>query len=290
MNTIPGLGKISQVIPMNASEFDRLGKFINQQVGIKMPPSKRVFLQCRLQKRLRDLNLSSFSEYIEILFSPAGATEEMAQMFNAVSTHTTDFFREVHHFDFLAGQGLDAYCNSTGKSEISVWSAGCSTGEEPYSLAFTLSEFRNKRYIDYNILATDIAESVLEYAATGIYPLERIGTIPELVQKKYLLKGFGDFENKVRVSKDIREKITFRMFNLKGRDYGSLDKFDIIFCRNVLIYFERETQLLVLQQLCNKLAQGGYLFLGHSESVTGMDLPLIQIKPTVLQKADRTSY
>lgn len=277
---------INSLIEISKWEFDRLGSFIMSQYGIKMPASKRIFLQCRLQKRLKDLNIDNFGDYSEFLFSPQGLEVEMPMMIDAISTNTTDFFRESHHFDFLLTQGLDQYCNRTGTG-ISAWSAGCATGEEPYTLAMIMKEYSGKKHIEFDIMATDISQSVLLHAAMGIYSEDKIQSIPEAYRKKYLMKGLGSYANKVRISSEIREKISFRSFNLKGNDFKSLHQFDIIFCRNVLIYFERNVQEEVLRNLCDKLLPKGYLFLGHSESIAGMDLPLIPIRPTVFQKVAR---
>ena len=266
-------------------DFERLGKFIMSQYGIKMPPFKKTFLQSRLQKRLRALGLNDFKEYTNFVFSSRGRTVELQNMIDAVSTNKTDFFREPVHFDFLFSQGLDEYLAQTGKRNISVWSAGCSSGEEPYSIAMLLKEYSEMHHrIDFRILATDISNGVLQHAAVGIYTDDKIKLIPSGYHAKYLQKGKGPYEHKVRIASDLRSKVNFQSFNLLGKEYDGMGQFDIIFCRNVLIYFEKEVQYRILKQLSQHINSRGYLFLGHSESITGLDLPLLHIKPTIFIK------
>lgn len=267
------------------AEFNRLSRFIMSQYGIKLFENKKTLLQCRLQKRIRALNYGSFREYVDYVLSSKGQQEEVVKMVDAVTTNKTDFFREPVHYDFLFNKGLDHYLNISGKNKISIWSAGCSSGEEPYTLAMIINEFASQRRpIDFNILATDISESVLQHALVGIYSVEKTLPVPILFKQKYFLRGKSQFENKVRICKEMRDHIDFRKFNLITTDYKGLGQFDIIFCRNVLIYFERELQFRILRQFCNVLKPNGYLFLGHSETITGCDLPLEHIKPTIYSR------
>jgi chemotaxis protein methyltransferase CheR len=280
--------ELVQPVVLGEHEFERLGKFIMSQFGIKMPSHKKIFLQNRLHKRLRELNIKDFKEYTDFIFSPRGQKEELPNMIDAVCTNKTDFFREPVHFSFLLSHGLGDYIARTGKKGLSIWSAGCSSGEEPYTIAMILKEYsRMDFYFDFRILATDISNSVLQHAAVGIYNKDKIDTIPANFHTRYLQKGTGTYEYKFRIVSDIRNKIAFQKLNLLGKDYNGIGKFDIIFCRNVLIYFEREIQYRILSQLCQHLSTGGYLFLGHSETITGLDLPLIHIKPTIFMKTDR---
>jgi chemotaxis protein methyltransferase CheR len=277
-----GLGN---TIQLEDQEFVRLSNFIMSQFGIKLPPNKKTLLQCRLQRRLKILNYNSFRQYVDYVFSSQGLREEVSNMIDAVSTNKTDFFREPLHFEFLNEQGISGIINKTGKSKLSIWSAGCSSGEEPYTLAMVMKEFSAAgQFIDFNILATDISDSVLQHAIVGIYTEEKTRTIPYDLKKKYLLKGKNAYSNKVRIIPELRSKIDFRKFNLLTTDYSAMGKFDIIFCRNVMIYFEREVQFRLLKQFCKSLNDGGYLFLGHSESITGYTLPLQHIQPTIFMK------
>lgn len=266
-------------------DFKRLSEFIMSQYGIKMPPAKKTMLQCRLQKRLQLLNFQTFSQYVDFLFSSQGQQDELTHMVDAISTNKTDFFREKNHFEFLYNQGIEDYLIKSGKKKLSIWSAGCSSGEEPYTLAIILDEFSsNKQFIDYQIFATDISSGILENAIIGIYPEEKIAMIPYDLIRKYFLKGKGSYSNKVRVKQNLRDKIIFQKFNLVNSNFDGLGQYDIIFCRNVMIYFARNTQCDLLLKFSNHLNTDGYLFLGHSESITGFSLPLKQIKPTIFRK------
>jgi chemotaxis protein methyltransferase CheR len=278
------LEKIEICVPLRLEnkDFKRLSEFIMSQYGIKMPPVKKTMLQCRLQKRVKNLDFKNFSEYIDYLFSPNGQQDELSNMIDAVSTNKTDFFREKIHFDFLYSQGIEEYLDKTGKRKLSLWSAGCSSGEEPYSIAIILNEFsQKKRPIDFKIIATDISSGILESAIIGIYNEEKTSMFSDEYRKKYLLRGKNTYQNKVRITSEIRNKVIFQKFNLVSSNYMTLDKFDMIFCRNVMIYFERDIQNRILQLLVQQLNIDGYLFLGHSESITGYSLPLKQIKPTI---------
>ncbi|MBN1791967.1 MAG: hypothetical protein JW830_15830 [Bacteroidales bacterium] len=277
--------ELLQPVVLGDREFQRLGSFIMSQYGIKMPPHKKTFLQSRLQKRLKALSIKDFKGYTDFVLSSRGQQEELPSMIDAVSTNKTDFFREPIHFDYLLSYGLDEYTARTGKKSLSVWSAGCSSGEEPYTIAMLLKKFSQIRQnIDYNILATDISNSVLQHATVGIYGIDKIAPIPAEYRIKYLQKGRDTYQHKFRIVSEIRNKVIFQQLNLLEKEYEGIGKFDIIFCRNVLIYFEREVQYRILMQLCHHLSVGGYLFLGHSESIAGLNLPLAHIKPTIFIK------
>jgi len=166
-----------------------------------------------------------------------------------------------------------------------VWSAGCSSGEEPYTLAMVLSEFAaGCADFDYRILATDICTQVLEKAQMAVYPEERIAPVPPLLKRKYLLRGKDTSSGLVRVVPELREKVRFCHLNLMAGDFGMRQPMDIIFCRNVIIYFDRPTQERLLNRLCAHLSPGGYLFMGHSETLSGLDVPLTSVYPTVYRK------
>lgn len=271
---------------MTNIEFNKLSSFILNKYGIKLPIAKKTMLEGRLQKRLRALNITSFKEYCEYVFSPEGQQKELIPMIDAVTTNKTDFFREAVHFDFLSNNILPKYLKNdfTGK-QFKIWSAGCSTGEEPYTLAMVLSEFSEK-YIgfDFNILATDISSRALNAAATAVYTQEKASPVPMAFKKKYLLKSKDEQKKTVRIIPRLRTKVTFKRFNFLDGDIASAQSFNVVFCRNVLIYFDRPTQEKVILKLCSKLEPGGYLFLGHSESISNMKLPLIQIQPTTFKK------
>lgn len=269
-------------------DFSRFSQLIYDVCGIKMPPHKQSMLESRLRKRLRFLGLSSYEAYREYLFSQDGMVEELTSMIDVVTTNKTDFFREPRHFDFLIETALPALIPSTGAGidrPLRLWSAGCSTGEEPYTLAMFLEEFIwvNKR-INYQIMGTDISTQVLEKAVLGIYHRDKIEPVPDSFRKKYILKSRDKDAPQVRIIPEIRAKIKFQRLNFMDAKFNVAERQDIIFCRNVIIYFDRQTQERFLTRLCNCLLPGGYLFMGHSETLSGMPLPLKQLAPAVYMK------
>lgn len=267
-------------------EFEKLSIFIDKQVGIKMPIVKKIMLQSRLQRRLRALNLSDFKTYLEYLFSEEGQKHELIHMLDVVSTNKTDFFREPVHFDFLSQIVLPAYIEEFPSNRtMKLWSAGCSSGEEPYTIAITLNEFQ-KQFpgFKYHIHGTDISSRILQQAVNAVYKEERIINIPIELKRKYFLRSKDRQSPTVRVVSDLRKMVSYSRLNFMDNTYELPDFYDLIFCRNVLIYFNRETQEKVIQRLCTKLRSGGYLFIGHSESIMGLDVPLKQIKPTIFQR------
>ncbi len=281
------INNLSRLVSLGDKDFHRLSTFIISNYGIKLPPSKKTLVQCRLQKRLKAYNMISFGDYIDFVFSSAGREEELSNMINEISTNKTDFFREPIHFDFLSRTGLKEYLSKTGKRKISVWSAGCSSGEEPYTIAVILKEYaRLEHNIDFTITATDISTKVLQEGMQGIYHEKKISEIPYSIKKEYFQKGKNSYKQQVRVNPDIRKTVNFQHFNLLSSDYTHFGMFDIIFCRNVLIYFERAIQYRIISKLCNQLNSGGYLFLGHSDTTMGFTLPIKTIQPSIFNKLD----
>jgi chemotaxis protein methyltransferase CheR len=270
---------------LDNKDFARLSEFITREFGIKMPAVKKVMLQSRLQKRLKELDLRSFQEYIDYLFSKKGMEEEVIHMMDVVSTNKTDFFRENVHFDFLLNTLLPDLCPPGQKGSLKLWSAGCSSGEEPYTLAIMLSEFKVKNpLIDFFIYATDISTRMLKTAMQAIYNEDRIDNIPLSIKTKYFLRSKNREDKKVRVVPELRERVSFSRLNLIDDFYPVPFVFDVVFCRNVLIYFDRAIQEKIIHKLCSKIRNGGYLFLGHSESIAGLNLPLRHIQPTIFMK------
>ena len=271
---------------LDQKDFDKLSEFIYGNFGIKMPKEKKIMLQSRLQKRLKALNMTSYTEYIEYVFSKKGQVDEVINMIDEVSTNKTDFFREPSHFEHIHEYVLpEIFDNPVKFKKIKVWSAGCSTGEEVYTIAISLSEAKSTYpNLDFDILGTDISTRVLKSASQAIYKEERIFNIPMALKKKYFLRSKDESSKLVRLTSKIRSQARFARLNFMDSSYNINETFDIIFCRNVLIYFDRETQLKVINKLCRNLKPGGYFFLGHSESITNMDVPLIQIKPTFFKR------
>jgi chemotaxis protein methyltransferase CheR len=273
---------------MSAEDFKKLSTFIYREYGIKMPEVKKTMLQSRLHKRLRELNISSYKDYVEYLFSKEGQSTEIIHMIDMVSTNKADFFREPIHFDYLHSTVLPEFLlNDKPNRYIKLWSAGCSSGEEPYTIAMSMNEFSlaNPGHLfDYSIYATDISTRMLKTAADAIYKEPRIDSLPMNLKKRYFLRSKDRTNPTVRIIADLRHKVTYQRLNFMDSHYNTPDNFDIIFCRNVLIYFDRETQEKVINKLCTKLKSNGIFFLGHSESITNFDVPLKQIKPTIFRK------
>lgn len=274
--------------PLSDTEFNLLSNFIYSNYGIKMPPAKKSMLQSRLQNRLRENNLSSFKEYCDLVFSDKNGETEIVHMIDVVSTNKTDFFRENGHFEFMKSTILPEFQNQNNHDKLKVWSSACSSGEEVYTIAMVIEEFlEGTKQFDYSILGTDISTRILQKAASGIYSEDRIEGLSLNMKKKYLLRSKNRENPTVKVVPTLREKTSYARLNLMDDNYHSIPKnFDVIFCRNVLIYFDRPTQEKVINKLCTHLKSNGYFFLGHSESITGINVPLKQIMPTVFKKSD----
>nr|WP_048831705.1 protein-glutamate O-methyltransferase [Maridesulfovibrio hydrothermalis] len=268
---------------MSEADFKKFSTLIKGEFGIKMPLSKKTMLEARLQKRLRSLGFNNHSEYCKYLFSTGGFERELTQLIDVVTTNTTDFFREPKHFEIMLSSVLPDLSQRIGRP-IKVWSAGCSSGEEPYTLCMVLNEFaeRNPDF-KFSLLATDISTDILRKAKNAVYPMNKVEVIPLALKKKYLLKSKDRTKALVRIAPEVRNKVDFRRLNFM-EPFPFKDQKDIIFCRNVVIYFDRETQTTLFNKFCSRLSKGGYLFIGHSESISGMDLPIRQIAPTVYQK------
>ncbi len=273
---------------MSQKQFDDLSQFIIDHCGIKMPQAKKIMLESRLQKRLRSLGMASFAEYCEFLFGSQEGAAELVHMIDAVTTNKTDFFREPVHFQFLAETVLPEFMADVhpgNKKRFCIWSAGCSSGEEPYTLAIVLNGFALlDPDFQYAILATDISTKVLEKARMGIYERHLVAGIPLSLMQKYFLRNKDKEKKTVRVVPELRDRISFQRLNLMDEQLMVPEKMDAIFCRNVIIYFERSTQQKLLRRLCRCLNSGGYLFLGHSETVHGFDLPLVRLASTIYRK------
>ena len=271
-------------------DFYRLAKAIESATGIKMNISKKLLLEGRLRKRLRYHGIASFEEYCARLFEEQELEEEFSCIVDLATTNKTDFFREPRHFENLEKSILPQFLNDpTNRREdpYHVWSAGCSTGEEPYTLAMALSELA-PRYPGFNFIikATDICSTVLEKARLGVYRQEFTDSIPMALRKKYLLKHRDRHNPVVRIAPEIRKLVDFQRRNLLDEQRNFPRYFHLIYCRNVIIYFDRATQQRVLDHLCRRLVPDGYLFLGHSETVNGLDLPLAPVATTVYRKLD----
>jgi chemotaxis protein methyltransferase CheR len=263
---------------MPKSLFDRLSKFIHAESGIKMPRTKKTMLEARLAKRIRTIGVKGFTEYCDYLFSPAGISNELVHMIDVVTTNKTDFFREPQHFEYLIRYVLPQLVCTKGigiRRPFMIWSAACSSGEEPYTLSMVLDQFSCKtKGFSYQILGTDISTKVLETARDGIYEENRVEQIPMELRRRYLMYSKDKSKGLVRIVPELRAQVRFKRLNFMDEDFGIREKMDVIFCRNVLIYFDRATQEMVINRLCGHLHPGGYLFTGHSETINGMNVPL----------------
>jgi chemotaxis protein methyltransferase CheR len=268
-------------------EFNKFSAFIYQATGIKMPPAKKTMLEARLQKRLKANSIASFEQYSDFVFSQDGRTE-LIHLIDVVTTNKTDFFREPAHFEFMVKTALPALLQGRGdavRDPFRIWSAGCSTGEEPYTLAMVLSEFAaGSQDFRAAITASDICTQVLQTAKTGIYPEERTDPIPLNLKKKYLMRSREKSKSLVRISPQLRSMVSFRRINFMDDDFGIAEKMDIIFCRNVVIYFDKPTQQALMKKFYKQLKPGGYLFIGHSETLSGLDVDFKAVASTVYRK------
>lgn len=279
----------SELIEISDELFQKLGKVITENYGIKMSPDKKIMFQARLQRRLHELKIKSFDEYALNFFNQKNDSNELKVIADFISTNKTDFFREKEHFQFISEHFLPEYLpmkNAVSGQNIRIWSAGCSSGQEAYSIGITMDEFlRNQKHLfRYSILATDISERMLRTAKLAIYPGSAVNEIPMEIKHRYFLKSKDPADPKVRVVKEIRDKVQIAYLNLMSDTYLDGPKFDIIFLRNTLIYFETRTQYEVLRKVIAGLNTGGCLFIGHSESLINLQLPIQSIAPSVYVK------
>ena len=270
---------------LSKRNFDTLSRYIYDYSGIKMPITKITMLEGRLRRRLRATGITTLDAYCEYLFKQNGLATESTYLIDAVTTNKTDFFREPKHFEYVEQVALPQML-AAGHKQLRVWSSACSTGAEPYTMAMVLQEFASAhREIDYRILATDLSTDVLEVARRGVYPRDMVApVVPKGMQQKYVMVARDKTRTDVRISPRLRAKVGFARLNLMDESYSVGDPMHMIFCRNVLIYFDKVTQAKVLTRLCDCLMTGGYLFVGHSESVTGISLPVKQVANTVFRK------
>jgi chemotaxis protein methyltransferase CheR len=262
---------------------DEAVAYISRQIydrcRIRLDSGKHALIKARLGKRLRHHGFSDLSGYCQFLQSSAGE-DEFTLVVNALTTNFTNFMREPDHFDFLLKTAVPAF-RSKGEKSLRIWSAACSSGEEPYTIALYLQSLAARgEPIDWSILASDVSTSVLAKAQTGIYARDRLTAIqPDWLQACFQ-QGVGEWKGYCRVKRAIRDRITFRQINL-AHSYDHSQRFHVIFCRNVMIYFDRQTQEQLARRLCSFLAPGGFLITGHAESLTGLSLPLRCVRASI---------
>ncbi len=261
-------------LELSAREFGRISDTMREVAGIKLPPGKETLVKSRLSKRLRVLGLEDFDAYLRFL-DEDGTGGELTEMVDALTTNKTSFFRESAHFDHVVEEVL----TQGGPTGLRLWSAGCSTGEEPYTLAMLVREHAPTR-TDTRILATDISGHALRAARLGEYPPAVVEAVPEVLRKRYLERGAG---GRSRVAAELRSLVSFAHLNLMG-EWPMRGPFDVIFCRNVMIYFGRDVRERLVRRFHGMLRPGGHLYVGHSESLTGLDHPFQYVRPAVYRR------
>ena len=267
------------------NDFEKISRLVYEQCGIYLHEGKKELVKARLSKRLRAGSYKSFSEYYRYVTTEEG-TNELVSMIDSISTNLTSFFREESHFATLGHiilPAMEKTAHRGSRNNFKIWSAGCSTGEEPYTLAITVREIVGQHSFDVSILATDISTKVLKIAEAGIYGQEKIKNISPDILKKYFQVGTGQSTGYVRIKNDIKNMITYQRFNLMDR-FHAQNNFDVIFCRNVMIYFDKKTQNILVNKFYDSLRSGGYFFVGHSESLTGLKHQFNYVEPSVYVK------
>lgn len=272
---------------LSQSDLTRLCELVYSECGIKLGADKKVMMEVRLKRRLRDLNIDSYAEYCHFVFAGNHKERqaEIVQLIDVMTTNKTDFFREGAHFDFLVEKALPALlAGGPGGRELRFWSAGCSTGEEPYTLAMVLDRFAESHPgFKFKVLATDISNTVLAKAKMGVFNSEVVEPVAADYRRKYFMRSRDRSSNKLRIVPELRQLIEFRWLNLM-EDFGMSALLDGIFCRNVIIYFDRPTQERLLAKFSQQLITGGFMFVGHSETLHDMNLPLVPVAPALYRK------
>lgn len=264
---------------LHDQEFAQFRDLIYRIAGISMSPAKKQLVSSRLAKRLRHHNFTSYGDYFRLITSPHGKVELQVAV-DALTTNETHFFREPKHFDFLRNRVIPARKAGRG---LRIWSAACSSGEEPYSIAMLLDELLGNE--PWEVVASDISTHVLEKARNGLYPAERIPEIPKHYLSRYCLKGVGEHDGTLLIEQSLRDRVRFMQHNLTETP-AKLGEFDVIFLRNVMIYFDQETKRQVVSRLFPLLRSGGYFLVGHSESLNGVNEDVKLIVPAVYRKPE----
>lgn len=278
-------GSAGREFTLTDAQFQFLSQFVYDQVGIKLPEQKRDMVYSRLVRRLRKLNLDSFAEYCDLLESASGEAE-IGNLINAITTNTTSFFREAHHFEHLAKEVLAPLLKSNPpEKRLRMWSAACSAGMETYSMAMVLHKVFGSQlnYWDAKILATDIDTGILDIARSGNYADEQWDKIPDVFRKAYVER---DEDNDAIQMKDcLRQLISYKKLNLL-HNWPMKGQFDVVFCRNVVIYFDKPTQVTLFDKIANILKPGGFLYIGHSENLFGVSDKFISLGKTMYQRKE----
>lgn len=273
----PSAGGYSGIAELNDQEFTQFSALIYRIAGIRMSPAKKPLITSRLAKRVKHHQLASYGAYFSLITSAQGSGE-LQEAVDSLTTHETHFFREPKHFDFLRQRVL---APARAGQPLRVWSAACSSGEEPYSIAMLLHEVLGSGA--WEVLASDISTGVLDKARSGLFPMERVSEIPKPYLSRYCLRGVGAFEGQLLIDKGLRERVHFFTHNLT-QPAPRLELLDVIFLRNVMIYFDQETKSQVVERLIPRLRPGGYFIVGHSESLNALTDQLRAVAPAVYCK------
>ncbi|WP_119393803.1 CheR family methyltransferase [Salinibius halmophilus] len=260
-------------VELSEREFGLFRDFIYHYAGVKLHDGKSALVSSRLHKRVRHYNLSSYSDYYQLIAGKDPDAVEQQLAIDLLTTNETYFYREPKHFDFLQSLAM------THTGSMRVWSAASSTGEEAYSIAMLLAVHKR---INWEVVGTDISQTVLTQARRGVYPIQASDQIPQALLKKYCLKGVGNAAGTLRIDADVRQHVSFQHANLKSPQNG-LGQFDVAFLRNVMIYFDQGTKQQVLNNVVSQVKKGGYLFIGHAESLNGLQHQLTLVQPAVYQ-------
>lgn len=275
---------LTHTVELSDRQFNEISKLVFNLAGIDLNPSKKQLVKARLNSRLRELSLPSFDAYLQFLKNDKTGNE-LVTMLDSISTNLTSFFREGHHFAFLRQEVLPKIMSqSTNSRRVRIWSAGCSSGQEPYSIAITLQEaIQQTTGWDIKILATDLSTRVLNKAAAGVYPQDQVTGIPKQVLFRHFDKLKSKHDVAWQIKPAVRNMITFGRLNLMEK-WPMRGPFDVIFCRNVMIYFKKDTQNVLVNRYFDLLNPGGIMFLGHSESLAGTSNKFKYVKPTIYRK------
>jgi chemotaxis protein methyltransferase CheR len=267
--------------------FIKLARLVEDHTGIRLPPAKRTMVEGRLRKRVRALGLSNLADYGSAIFERGSLGDEFGHLVDCVTTNKTDFFREPDHFTFLREKAIPILLEMRRGADgpMKFWSAAASIGAEAYTIAMVASECLGLERNAFAVLGTDISSEVIAQARRAVYPVSFVEPIPQATQQRYVMRALNVTRQEVRIVPEIRRFVRFQHLNLMDERYPVDRDFDVIFCRNVLIYFSKPTQDGVLRRLCSHLRKGGFLILGHSESLAGSDQPTMrQVAPTIFRR------
>jgi chemotaxis protein methyltransferase CheR len=270
---------------LSPGNFARLAQLVESYSGIHLPAEKKYMVEGRLRRRAQALALSSLDAYCDALFEQGLWGDELVSLIDAITTNKTEFFRERPHFRILGEQVLPEFVGAGPRRPLRFWSAACANGAEAYSAAMLMDDFAGDHPgLRFQIVATDICSAVLREAKMAVFDREMMAPVPADYQKRYVMFPVDSGDRTVRMKPSLRQAVSFGRVNLMDPSYPLAEKQDVIFCRNLLIYFTRDRQEMVLRRLCDHLNQGGYLFISHTENIMGMKLPVRQMAPSVFQR------